>query len=355
MRASLIGPEGTGKSTLFTLLSGVKPQETMLTESFSPPTASVAVDDPRLDKLFTLPMFTPKHKLIPVTLTLYDFPGFSAATPARLVNRILPEIRQSDLLVAVFRARDAADAEGMPSQVRSFVEELVLLDLAIADGAKMNLRAKLKAKKNPEDDPQMKLLTGAVACLEAGKTLCGGLTPDERTELAGFGLLTAIPLLAVVNVSEELHRDEAARQKLHQAAEDCGLPCATLPVEIAAELEALPDEERAEFAELYGVTEPPAPRLRRELMWAMGRITFFTYNEKELRAWALPEGASALEAAAAVHTDLARGFIRAEVIGAEELLSLGSDKDARKAGRVRSEGKEYVVQDGDVVRILHSG
>lgn len=355
MRASLIGPEGTGKSTLFKLLTGVEPQETMLTESFSPPAAPVAVDDLRLDKLLTLPMFTPKHKLIPVTLTLYDFPGFSPSTSARLVNRILPEIRQSDLLVTVFRARDAVDAEGMPARVRAFVEELVLLDLAIADGAKSNLRAKLKAKKNPEDDPQMKLLTKVVALLEAGTPIAAELPADEKQELAGFGLLTAIPLLAVVNTGEELHRDESARRRLHEAAEECGMPCFTLPVEIAAELAALPEEERGEFAELYGVTEPPAPRLRRELLLAMGRITFFTYNEKELRAWALPEGASALEAAASIHTDLARGFIRAEVIGAEELLSIGSDKDARKAGRLRSEGKEYVVQDGDVVRILHSG
>lgn len=355
MRASLIGPEGTGKSTLFKLLTGVEPPETMLTESFSPPAAPVAVDDSRLDKLFALPMFTPKHKLIPVTLTLYDFPGFSSATAARLVNRILPEIRQSDLLVAVFRARDAADADGMPAQVRTFVEEMVLLDLAIADGAKANLRARLKAKKNPEDDPQMKLLTKVVELLEGGTPVAAELSAEEKQELAGFGLLTAIPMLAVVNTGEELHRDEAARRKLHEAAESCGLPCATLPVEIATELAALPEEERAEFAELYGVTDPPAPKLRRELMRAMGRITFFTYNEKELRAWALAEGASALEAAASIHTDLAHGFIRAEVISAEELLSIGSDKDARKAGRIRSEGKEYVVQDGDVVRILHSG
>jgi len=355
MRASLIGPEGTGKSTLFSLLTGVEPQETMLTESFSPPAAAMAIDDPRLEQLFRLPMFTPRHKIVPVTLTLYDFPGFSAATSARLVNRILPEIRQSDLLVAVFRAKDAGEAEGMRARVRSFVEELVLLDLAIADNARSNLRAKLKAKRKPEDDPQMKLLSRVAALLEAGTPVAGELSPNEKQELSGFGLLTAIPLLAVVNVGEELHRDEEARAKLHAAAEDCGMPCFTLPVEIAAELEALPEDERREFAELYSMTEPPAPALRRELLRAMGRITFFTYNEKELRAWALPKGATALDAAASIHSDLARGFIRAEVIGAEELLAIGSEKDARKAGRIRSEGKEYAVQDGDVVRILHSG
>jgi len=348
LRISLIGPEGTGKSRLFTLLTGEQPRETMLTESFTPPVAPVELEDARLAALAGI---LKGRKVVPLTVELYDFPGFAGSTPAKLVNRILRDIRQSDLLVVVLQAN--ADAQQLAANYKSFRDELVLLDYANADSAFSNLKARLRGTKRPSDDPRYKLLARVVEMLEGGASLHAELSPEEKSELKDLALLTLKPQLVVLNLTEEQYADsDFSKSACAQLGDGAGAAhCHALPVALAAELAELPDGERAAFRELYGIEGALVPPLKKALLAAMDRIVFFTFNEKEVRAWSVPDGSTAVEAAGAIHTDLARGFIRAEVIGAEELVALGSTDAAKSAGKLRTEGKDYPVQDGDVILV----
>jgi len=348
LRISLIGPEGTGKSRLFTLLSGEQPRETMLTESFSPPVAPVELEDARQAALSGI---LKGRKVVPLTVELYDFPGFTGGTPTKLVNRILREIRQSDLLVTVLMTD--AGAQQLTASYKDFRDELVLLDYANADSALSNLKTKLRVSKRPSEDPRYKLLTRVVELLEGGASLHAGLSLEEKDELKDLALLTLKPQLVVVNLTEEQYGDKNFREvACTEFCKQASLAnCHTLPAALAAELAELPDDERASFRELYGIEGALVPPLKKALLAAMDHIVFFTFNEKEVRAWSVPAGATAVEAAGAIHTDLARGFIRAEVIGAEELVKLGSTDAAKSAGKLRTEGKDYPVQDGDVILV----
>ncbi len=348
LRISLIGPEGTGKSRLFTLLSGEEPRETMLTESFSPPVAPVQLEDARLAALAGI---LKGRKVVPLTVELYDFPGFSSGTPTKLVNRILREIRQSDLLVVVLQVD--ADAQQLAAGYKSFRDELVLLDYANADSAFSNLKTKLRVAKRPSDDPRYRLLARVVELLEGGASLHAELSPEEKNELKDLALLTLKPELVVVNLAEEQYADKVFRDRVCAQLGDSvnASRCYPLPIALVAELAELPEDERAAFRELYGIKGALVPPLKKALLAAMDRIVFFTFNVKELRAWSVPAGSTAVEAAGAIHTDLARGFIRAEVVGAEGLVELGSTDAAKSAGKLRTEGKDYPVQDGEVILV----
>ncbi len=347
LQISLIGPENTGKSRLFKLLSGEEPRETILSESFSPPLATVRLVDERLDALAAM---LPRRKVVPLAVALYDFPGFGKGTSMRLLNRVLPDIRQSDLLVIVLRA---AAVEEVTAAYRAFRDELVILDYANAESALANLRSKLKAAKEREQDVRYKLLARVVALLEEGKSLHQELSSEEKSQLKDLALLMLKPTLVAVNLSEEQYGDDAFRKgvctKLRETAGVAA--CHALPVALAADLAELPEEERAEFRELFGIAEPLLPPLQRALLSALDHVVFYTFNEKELRAWSVAAGSTAVQAAGAIHSDLARGFIRAEVIGAEELVALGSTDAAKSAGKLRSEGKDYRVQDGEVMLV----
>jgi len=351
LQTSLIGPEGTGKSSLYRLLSGEEPRETMLTESFSPPTAMLELPDARLDALAAM---LPGRKVVQLVVELFDFPGFGKGTPVRLLNRLLPHVRQSDLLVVVVRA--GANAEATAAAYRAFRDELVLLDYATAENALANLRSKLKAVRKPEEDPRYRLLARVVELLEAGGSLYAELAPADKEELKDLALLTLKPTLAVVNLGEEEYADTGLRAAVcRRVGESAGVTaCHALPVALAAELSELPEDERAEFRQLYGIEGPLLPPLQKALLTALDHIAFFTFNEKELRAWSVPAGSTAVQAAGVIHSDLARGFIRAEVIGAEELASLGSMEAAKSMGKLRSEGKEYRIQDGEVMLVRFS-
>jgi ribosome-binding ATPase YchF (GTP1/OBG family) len=302
-------------------------------------------------RLAALSGILPGRTVVPLAVDLYDFPGFTGSTSKKLVNRILREIRQSDLLVVVLQAE--ADVKQLVTSYKSFRDELVLLDYANADSALSNLKTKLRVSKRPSEDPRYKLLTRVAELLEGGASLHAELSPEEKDELKDLALLTLKPQLVVVNLTEEQYPEKEFRESVCvQFAEQADVAyCHPLPVALAAELSELAEDERESFRELYGIEGALVPPLKKALLAAMDHIVFFTFNEKEVRAWSVPTGATAVEAADAIHTDLARGFIRAEVIGAEELVELGSTEAAKSAGKLRTEGKDYPVRDGDVILV----
>jgi ribosome-binding ATPase YchF (GTP1/OBG family) len=349
LRICIIGPEGTGKSALFGLLSGEKPKDAMLSETFTPPLAVVSFQDARLEELLKL---LPGREVKRTHYSLQDFPGFGKGTPPKLMSRILPEIRKADLALVVLKAENGAEAA---KEWQAFHQELVVTDYSCSESSLTSMRTRLKSVKRAEDDPRYKLLAHVVALLDAGEGLCAKLTEEERTQLGDLALLTAKPMLLIINtgdkvVDAELHEDFA--QALDGAE---GITrWHALPVSLAAELAAIPESEQDEFKELYGVTEPLLPPVQGALLPTLGHISFYTYNEKELTVWTVPEGSTAVQAAGAIHTDIAKGFIRAEVFNAADVIALGSPDLIKPSGKHRTEGKEYIIRDGDILLVHFS-
>ncbi len=349
LRICIIGPEATGKSALFGLLSGEEPKDAVLSETFTPPVATLNAQDAQLEALHRL---LPGRKVVHAQYSLLDFPGFGKGTPPKLMSRILPEIRKADLALIVLKAESGEEAA---KAWQAFHQELVLTDYSCSESALTNLRTKLKSVKHAEDDPRYKLLARVVAMLEAGEGLCAKLTPEERTELGDLALLTAKPMLLIINTGDKIV-DAALHKDFAQAldGEEGITRWVALPVSLAAELAAIPEDEQDEFRELYGVTGPLMPPVESALLPTLGHFTFYTYNEKELRAWTVAGGSTALQAAGIIHTDIAHGFIRAEVINAAELIALGSLDKAKPAGKHRLEGKEYIIRNGDIITVHFS-
>ncbi len=349
LRICIIGPEGTGKSALFGLLSGEQPKDAMLSETFTPPLAVLGFENAQVDELMKLlPGRTVKH----TQYSLLDFPGFGKGTPPKLMSRILPEIRKADMAMVVLKAESGAEAA---KEWQAFHQELIVTDYSCSESALTNMRMRLKSVKRAEDDPRYKLLAQVVAMLDAGECLCTKLTPEERTELGDLALLTAKRMLLVINTGDKVV-DAALHDELSQAldGEEGITRWVALPVDLAAELAAIPEGEQGEFKELYGVTEPLLPPVQGALLATLGHISFYTYNEKELTVWTVPEGSTAVQAAATIHTDIAKGFIRAEVFSAADVIALGSPDKVKPAGKHRLEGKEYIIRDGDIILIHFS-
>ena len=315
-------------------------------------TGVAQVPDHRLDALAVM---SSSRKVIHAGVELVDVAGLvaGASTGEGLGNRFLGGIREADAICLVLRAFDDPNVPGGsdPLEDLTVLElELVLADLASAE---TQLERRRKAAK------QDRSLSGEVAVLEKAHGLLAdgiplyrsGLTNEEREQLRPFFMLTNKPVLAVVNLGEDVVGDDASLVKpvvdeLGRAAEVLGVS-----VKLEAEAAQLPAEDRAELLEGLGLGEGALPRVAQAAYRLLGRRTFFTTGDKESRAWTFKAGAKAPECAGVIHSDLQRGFIRAEVVHWDELLTLGSWSAAREAGKLRVEGKEYEVIDGDVLEI----
>ena len=351
MNVTLFGYPKTGKTTFFNLLTGagleVRPYEDGRRE---PSVRACPVPDPRLDAVGAL---YPEKARIPAVMDLTDLVGISLGEVKD--SLFLSPLRKADGLVHVVRAfRDEAvpHPKGRvdPAEdIRIMEDELVLADLVLIDGRLERLEKDLKKMKDPEGEKERELLLKLKPLLESGRGLRGHpLAPAEEKMIRSFALLTLKPLLHIVNL------DEADLTFLLRPEDIPGLaaPGRRLMAfcgRIESEIAELPESERAEFMAGYGLEEPSAPRFFRSALPFLGRIAFFTVGKDEVRAWTVPAESTALKAAGAIHTDIEKGFIRAEVIGSEDLLRIGSLQKAKEEGAIRLEGKEYVVRDGDVV------
>lgn len=344
MKVGIVGFSGSGKSTVFHWLTGVKPDPS---KSQTGQTGIARIADPRLDWLSA--KFQPK-KTTPATLEFLDTPGL-LATERRDNPRRLGILRESGGLLVVLNGFNEPDLAG---QLRRFREELMFADLEIVSNRISRLNDQLRkprpAKQKEADEQELALLHRISAAFEVNQSPATlGLKDDEEKAIRSFQLLTLKPEQAFVNLGED---------RLNQPLPDELLALApgalAAPAKLEMELHELPEDDRQMFMTDLGLSGFVREEMRRKIFASMGQIVFFTVGEDECRAWSMPKGADAVVGASQIHTDLARGFVRAEVVSYADFQRVGSMKEAKTHGVYRLEGKTYVVQDGDIMHILAS-
>ncbi len=352
-RFGFVGLPNAGKSSLYNALSGGSALAAPYAFATTDPNVGVAkVADERLDRLAAM---SSSKNVVPATVQFMDIGGLveGASQGEGLGNRFLGGIREVDAIVFVLRAFDDADVPGPTDpldHLRVLEIELSLADLEAVESQRERRRKAAKQDKSIADE--VVALDAAHAVLAEGRAdLSQRLDPKQRELLRPYFLLTNKPVLAIVNVSEgDLDRTDEivapVEAELGGFGEVVGA-CVQLEAE-AAQLDA---DERAEMLEALGLGDGALPRFVRAAYHLLGLRTFFTTGEKESRAWTFRAGWKAPQCAGVIHTDFERGFIRAEVIHWDELLEIGSWSKAREVGKLRVEGKDYEVADGDVMEI----
>lgn len=354
LTAALVGLPLSGRSTVFNLLTGLGIETSgYVTGRTDLHRGVVHVPDPRLD--FLSELYHPR-KLTAAQIEVTEVPGLvrGASEGAGVGNRFLTEIRQVDALVHVLRAfgdPDVPHPEGSIDPVRDLetVElELLLADLSVLENRMERLRTGKRRQEHEREEALVKRCIDGLSDGQSVRTLT--LTDEEAQLLSGFGLLTDKPGIWVLNADEGgLGTDHAWVTALSERAKTTNTPLVALSAKIEAEILQLAPDEREGFLADLGVTQSGIDRLAGATYRALGLISFLTAGEDEVRAWPIRDGSTAQEAAAKIHSDISRGFIRAEVVAFEDLRTYGNMLKAREAGHVRLEGKEYRMQDGDVV------
>lgn len=348
----IIGLPMAGKTTLFNLLTGAaagggggKAQVNV---------GMAKVPDRRLD--FLAALFHPR-KVTPAAIQFTDLAGFLPGQGDRAkLNEFLQGVRKSDALVHVVRT---FESESLPhplggvDPVRDVEEvdtELLLADLQVAESATDRLRAARKRTK--EDEAVLPILERCRAALEEGRAVRElGLGQEEERLLRGYAFLTARPLIVAANLSEEQlrAREYPRRLELQALCARRGYELVEFSGAVELEIAALDEADRAAFLADYGLSEPGIERVAAAAYRALGLISFLTAGEEEVRAWPIRAGTTAKQAAGKIHSDIEKGFVRAEVISFEDLRAAGSVKAARERGAWRLEGRDYVVRDGDII------
>jgi len=350
MKIGLVGLPKSGKTTLFNLLTGASVATSRYDAGRSELHTGVArVPDPRVDRLSTL--FRPK-KTTYATFEVVDLAGIEKGERSALEAK---EFRNADALLHVVRAFPD-DARGAPDPRRDILDlelTLVLDDLEVVDRRLERLEASIKKQRKEAEVRERELLGRLKIALEAETPLRAvSLTSDEARVVRGFTFLSQKPILHLVNVEEAAIAGGdrvVARYGLADVAARAQTRVGWVSAVIEAEIARLEGQEQQAFLADLGLAEPAINRVLRECFALLGLVSFFTTGEDEVRAWPIPAGTRAQDAAGAVHSDIARGFIRAEVNGYEELIAVdGSFADLRARGQLRLEGKDYVVQDGEI-------
>ncbi len=357
-RCGIVGLPNVGKSTLFNALTETQAAQAANYPfcTIEPNVGQVAVPDERLEKLAGI---AKSAKVIPTQLAFVDIAGLvkGASKGEGLGNQFLGNIREVDAIVHVLRCFEDDDIQHVANRVDPIADaEVVETELMLADLESLEKRVPAAAKKATGGDKEGKLMASvlgqALELLREGKP--ARLTEPKDDEEARIfeqaQLLTAKPVLYVCNVSEEdAAAGNAMSEQVFAKAASEGAEAVVVSAAIESELVAMPAEDRAEYLESLGLDESGLSRVIRAGYKLLGLKTFFTVGPKEARAWTFPAGAKAPQAAGEIHTDFEKGFIRAETIAFDDYVSLGGEAGARDAGKLRQEGKEYVVQDGDVM------
>ena len=357
-RCGIVGLPNVGKSTLFNALTETQAAQAANYPfcTIEPNVGQVAVPDDRLQKIAAI---AGSAKIIETQLGFVDIAGLvkGASKGEGLGNQFLGNIREVDAIVHVLRCFEDDDIQHVANKVDPIADaEVVETELMLADLESLEKRVPAAAKRGAAGDKEAKAMASvlgqALELLREGKP--ARLTvPNDDEEARLFKqaqLLTAKPVLYVCNVAEEdAATGNALSAKVFEKAAAEGAEAVVVSAAIEAELVALPVEDRGEFLEALGLEESGLSRVIRAGYKLLGLKTFFTAGPKEARAWTFPAGAKAPQAAGEIHSDFERGFIRAETIAYEDYVALGGEAGAKEAGKLRQEGKEYVVQDGDVL------
>jgi ribosome-binding ATPase len=366
MQIAIVGLAGSGKTTVFNTLTRGHAQ-TGGYGGMELHVGTVKVPDERLGKLAEI--FKPR-KIVQADVTYFDLPAPPASSEGRVGTEELPadqlaRLREADALLHVVRAfEDPAvpHASGSVDAWRDLEQldfEFVMADLSVMEKRLERLKASGHHGTPAEreaNDRELELLVRLHAGLVEGKPLRDvDISAEEEKTIRGFRFLTQKPVLVLLNVGEgDLAREAELIAGITNRYHHSGTIVDALSAKIEMELGELEPDEAAAFMEELGLAESSLDRVIRLSYRLLGLISFLTAGPDEVRAWPIPDGSSSVDAAGAIHTDLARGFIRAEVVQYEDLLALRSMAEARKHGRLRSEGKTYTVKDGDVIEILFS-
>jgi ribosome-binding ATPase YchF (GTP1/OBG family) len=344
MKIGIVGYQGSGKSTLFEWLTGVRPDPALAHTSQS---AMAEVPDERVEPLVKI--YQPK-KITRAALELVDTPGLSRTHEGNAARLAL--LREAGSLVLVVAGFGGANAV---TDLNTFEEDLLLADLQVVNNRIERLQEGLKkgkpARDREQEEFELEHLKPLLSMLESGRSLREApMTPEQLKVTSSFRLLTQKPKMVIVNLAD----DDDPKRAVGPDVQAGSVEVVAVPLGLELELQRMSPADRADFIAEMGLSPSDRDNLLRKIMAVSGQFLYFTAGDKEVRTWMLRIGGTALEAADNIHTDLARGFIRAEVMRAADLIRLGSEREIKAHNLLRQEPKDYVVQDGDILHIKFS-